>query len=202
MTRRPKCVCRSCSGVLVQALAPEHVVPGGLPTEAAIAQVIVSKFGDPVPFIDKPRFMLDKRIRIDLATLGNWSGQPVGDHIRHQLVKTDRLFMDETTASVFDPGCGATKKGYFWAILSDDRGHGVQVRRSCYSDMPSAAAASSPSSSSTASTDASCKATPMCAFRKTGQQFEAGSEHVQQLAHRLGGCIARWIGHLGCGRLP
>jgi transposase len=42
VTRRPKYVCGSCSGTVVQALAPERVVPGGLPTEAAIGQVIVS----------------------------------------------------------------------------------------------------------------------------------------------------------------
>jgi hypothetical protein len=32
--------------------------------------------------------------------------------------------MDETTAPVLDPGRGRTKKGFFWAIASDDRGHG------------------------------------------------------------------------------
>ncbi|WP_246756999.1 IS66 family transposase zinc-finger binding domain-containing protein [Bradyrhizobium neotropicale] len=46
VTRRPKYVCRRCSGAVVQAHAREHVVPGGLPTEAAIAHVIVSKFGE------------------------------------------------------------------------------------------------------------------------------------------------------------
>jgi transposase len=30
--------------------APEHVVPGGLPTELFIAWIIVSKFGDHLPF--------------------------------------------------------------------------------------------------------------------------------------------------------
>lgn len=50
VTRRPKYACRRCSGAVVQAHAPEHVVPGGLPTETAIAQVIVSKFGDHTPF--------------------------------------------------------------------------------------------------------------------------------------------------------
>ena len=32
VTRRPKYACRRCSGAVVQAHAPEHVVPGGLPT--------------------------------------------------------------------------------------------------------------------------------------------------------------------------
>ncbi|MGY3238034.1 transposase [Bradyrhizobium sp. USDA 4472] len=43
VTRRPKYICSRCSGPVAQAHAPEHVVPGGLPTEAAIAHVIVSK---------------------------------------------------------------------------------------------------------------------------------------------------------------
>ncbi|MGV7219627.1 IS66 family transposase zinc-finger binding domain-containing protein [Bradyrhizobium sp. UFLA05-112] len=30
VTRRPKYICRRCSGPVVQAHAPEHVVPGGL----------------------------------------------------------------------------------------------------------------------------------------------------------------------------
>src|SRR5512134_2734236 len=38
VTRRPKYACRRCSGAVVQAHAPEHVVPGGLPTETLIAQ--------------------------------------------------------------------------------------------------------------------------------------------------------------------
>ena len=130
VTRRPKYVCRSCAGTVVQALAPERVVPGGLPTEAAIAQVIVSKFGDHTPFYRQAEIYARQGVRLDRATLGNWSGracfhlQPVGDRMRHHLAAADRLFMDETTAPVLDPGRGATKKGYFWAIVSDDRGYG------------------------------------------------------------------------------
>ena len=51
VTRRPKYACRRCSAAVAQAHAPEHVVPGGLPTEALIAQVIVAKFGDHLPFL-------------------------------------------------------------------------------------------------------------------------------------------------------
>ncbi|MET4228880.1 transposase [Bradyrhizobium sp. LA6.10] len=61
VTRRPKYVCRRCSGAVVQAHAPEHVAPGGLPTEAAIAHVIVSKFGDHSRFTVRLGSMRDKR---------------------------------------------------------------------------------------------------------------------------------------------
>ncbi|MET4484387.1 transposase [Bradyrhizobium sp. F1.13.3] len=128
VTRRPKYICRRCSGPVVQAHAPEHVVPGGLPTEAAIAHVIVSKFGEHTPFYRQAEIYARQGIRLDRATLGNWSGracfhlQPIADHMRRRLAMADRLFMDETTAPVLDPGRGQTKKGYFWAIVSDDRG--------------------------------------------------------------------------------
>lgn len=130
VTRRPRYACRRCSGAVVQAHAPEHVVPGGLPTEALIAQVIVSKFGDHVPFYRQADIYTRQGIKLDRATLGNWAGracfhlQPIADHMREHLAAADRIFMDETTAPVLDPGRRQTKKGFFWAIASDDRGHG------------------------------------------------------------------------------
>ena len=132
VTRRPKYACRRCSGAVAQAHAPEHVVPGGLPTEALIAQVIVAKFGDHLPFYRQAGIYARQGIALDRATLGNWAGracfhlQPIASHMSKYLAAADRLFMDETTAPVLDPGRGRTKKGYFWAIASDDRGHGGQ----------------------------------------------------------------------------
>ena len=117
-------------GAVAQAHAPEHVVPGGLPTEALIAQIIVAKFGDHLPFYRQSEIYARQGIRLDRATLGNWSGRacfhlkPIADRMCAHLSAADRLFMDETTAPVLDPGRGQTKKGFFWAIAADDRGHG------------------------------------------------------------------------------
>lgn len=130
VTRRPRYACRRCSGAVVQAHAPEHVVPGGLPTEALIAEVIVAKFGDHLPFYRQAGIYARQGVRLDRATFGNWTGracfhlQPIAGHMRRHLAGADRLFMDETTAPVLDPGRGQIRKGFFWAIASDDRGHG------------------------------------------------------------------------------
>jgi transposase len=75
VTRRPKYACRRCSGTVAQAHAPEHGVPGGLPTEALIAQVIVSKFGDHLPFYRQADIYTRQGITLDRATLGNWAGR-------------------------------------------------------------------------------------------------------------------------------
>src|SRR3546814_4178460 len=89
-------------------------------------------------------------IRLDRATLGNWAGracfhlQPIADHMATRLAAADRIFMDETTAPVLDPGRRRTKKGFFWAIASDDRGQDRKSTRLnsshyCASRMPSSA---------------------------------------------------------------
>jgi transposase len=130
VTRRPRYACRRCSQAVVQAHAPEHVVPGGLPTERLIAWIIVSKFGDFLPFYRQAGIFERQGLRLDRGTLGNWVGRacfhlmPVIDHMRAHLRNADRIFVDETRAPVLDPGRKATKSGYFWAVLSDDRGHG------------------------------------------------------------------------------
>src|SRR5215813_14857761 len=129
VTRRPKYACRRCSEAVAQASAPEHVVPSGLPTEALIAQIIVAKFGDHLPFYRQSEIYARQGIRLDRATLGNWTGRacfhlkPVADRMCAHLSAADRLFMDETTAPVLDPGRGQTKKGFFWTIAADDRGY-------------------------------------------------------------------------------
>lgn len=46
---------------------------------------------------------------------------PVYDALMADLKRSTKLFMDETVASVLDPGKGKVKKGYFWALARDDR---------------------------------------------------------------------------------
>lgn len=119
VTRRPKYACRRCSQTVAQAHAPEHVVPGGMPTERFIAWIIVSKFGDHLPFYRQAEIFKRQGIDLDRGTLGNWVGRacfhltPVIDHMRAHLRGADRIFVDETRAPVLDPGRKATKSQYF-----------------------------------------------------------------------------------------
>ena len=70
-------------------------------------------------------------VPIDRSVLADWMGRtgaliaPVVDHMAKCLVaESTRLYVDETTAPVLDPGRGKTKTGYLWAVLRDDRGWG------------------------------------------------------------------------------
>ena len=127
VTRRPKYACRACEGTVVQAPAPGHVVEGGLPTEALVAQVITSKYADHCPLYRQAGIYARQGIDLDRATLADWVGRaawllaPVYERLRADLMASPKLFADETTAPVLDPGRGRTKTGQFWAYARDDR---------------------------------------------------------------------------------
>ncbi len=54
MTRRPKYAFRGSDGV-VQALAPAHIIEGGLPTERLLAYIAVYKYADAFRFTGRRR---------------------------------------------------------------------------------------------------------------------------------------------------
>ncbi|MGD9812176.1 MAG: IS66 family transposase [Sphingobium sp.] len=130
VTVRPKPGCRTCSDGVSQAPAPRHIVPGGLPSERLIADVLVSKYADHLPLYRQLQIMARQGVVVDRATLANWVGaaaarlKPLVELLKTELLASARLFVDETTAKVLAPGSGKTKTGYMWAMVRDDRSHG------------------------------------------------------------------------------
>jgi transposase len=127
VTRRPKYACRACEGGIAQAPAPAHLIAGGMPTEATVAHVIVGKYADHLPLYRQAQIYSRQGIDLDRSTLAAWVGRaafeltPVYDALLANLKRSSKLFMDETTAPVLDPGRKKTKTGYFWALARDDR---------------------------------------------------------------------------------
>ncbi len=127
VTRRPKYACRSCSNGIVQAPAPARLIPGGMPTEATVAHVLVSKYADHLPLYRQAQIYSRQGIDLDRSTLAAWVGKaayelkPVFTALIADLKRSTKLFMDETRAPVLDPKAGKTKTGYFWALARDDR---------------------------------------------------------------------------------
>ena len=127
VTRRPKYACRSCEEGIVQAPAKPRLIEGGMPTEATVASVIVSKYADHLPLYRQAQIYSRQGVDLDRSTLASWVGKaayelrPVYDCLLKNLKQSSKLFMDETTAPVLDPGRGKTKTGYFWALARDDR---------------------------------------------------------------------------------
>lgn len=127
VTRRPKYACRSCTDGVVQAPAPHRLIEGGLPTEALIADVLVSKYADHLPLYRQAQILAREGVHIDRSTLAHWVGfaafelAPLHDRLVSLLKASTKLFADETRCPVLDPGRGKTKAGYLWAIARDDR---------------------------------------------------------------------------------
>lgn len=127
VTVRPKYACRSCTDGVTQAPARPHLIMGGLPTEATLAHVLVSKYADHLPLYRQSQILARAGLDLHRAVLADWVGKaafhlkPVVDRLATHLKRSGKLFMDETTAPVLDPGRGKTKTGYLWALARDDR---------------------------------------------------------------------------------
>jgi len=128
---RPKYACPKGRTGVVQAKAPAHLLEGSWPTEALLAQIAVSKHSEHMPLNRQAVVMARLGVPIDRSVLADWMGRtgaliaPVVDRMAVLLKQgSTRLYVDETTAPVLDPGRGKTKTGYLWAVLRDDRGWG------------------------------------------------------------------------------
>jgi transposase len=130
VTIRPKYTCRSCDAAPVQAPAPGHIVEGGLPTDALVAQVVVAKYADHCPLYRQTGIFARQGVDLDRSTLADWVGRaawhltPLYEALRADLMSSAVLFADETTLPVLDPGRGRTKTGQLWSYARDMRGWG------------------------------------------------------------------------------
>jgi transposase len=126
-TVRPRYACPKGRAGVVQAPPPARLIEGGLPTEALIAWLLVSKYADALPLYRLSQILARSGVVIDRSTLADWVGRAafhldaVVRRMLEHLKTSTKLFMDETTAPVLDPGRGRTKTGFIWALTRDDR---------------------------------------------------------------------------------
>ncbi len=126
---RPKCACRAC-GTLLQAPAPERVLAGGLATPGLIAHVLVSRYADHLPLYRQSQIFDRHGLAISRSTLSDWVGaacwwlEALHDRLVAYVMAGERVFADDTTLPVLDPGRGKTKTGRLWAYTRDDRSWG------------------------------------------------------------------------------
>jgi transposase len=101
VVRRPKYACRACENVVVQAPAPARLIEGGLPTEATVAQVLVSKYADHLPLYRQAQIYARQGLNLDRSTLADWVGRaafilrPVHERLLSALKGSAKLFADE-----------------------------------------------------------------------------------------------------------
>ena len=125
--RRARYACQTCEGAVVVAPAPERPIDNGMATEAMLAHVLVSKFCDSLPLYRQSQMLARQGIVLDRSTLSIWVGRacwwltPLYDLLASTALSCPKLFADDTTLPVLDPGRGRTKTGRLWCYAVDDR---------------------------------------------------------------------------------
>ena len=127
LIRRPRYGCRACENAVVQAAAPDRPIDGGMATEALIAQVLIGKYGDHLPLYRQSQIFARQGIDLDRSTLCNWVGRacwwlaPLYELMLTTVLSSPKVFADDTTLPVLDPGNGRTKTGRLWCYAVDPR---------------------------------------------------------------------------------
>ena len=125
--RRPRYGCRGCEEAVVQAPAPDRPIDGGMATEALLAHVLISKFCDSLPLYRQAQMLKRQGITLDRSTLSAWVGRacwwltPLYELMLSTVLASPKVFADDTTLPVLDPGRGKTKTGRLWCYAVDDR---------------------------------------------------------------------------------
>ena len=164
---------------MVQAPAPARLIPGGLPTEATIAHVLVSEYADHLPLYRQAQIYSRQGIDLDRSPLADWVGRvafelcPVFDVLIADLKRSTKLFMPSRQIASQSPAGEQTRPGPRCWILGGARprpvtsgrwlattGHGAEMtRRAWPSPMRRVVAAAMPNGYWTASA-ASCGSPP------------------------------------------
>ncbi len=124
--RRPKYGCRAC-GTIHQAPAPEQPIAKGFASPGLLTHVLVSKYCDHVPLYRQSQIFARQGVDLNRSTLANWVGgatwwlEALRMRLADHIFASGKLFADDTSIPVLDPGRGRTRTGWFWGYARDDR---------------------------------------------------------------------------------
>ncbi len=105
-------------------------IEGGIPTEALLAQIAVSKYADGLPLYRQEAIYARDKVELDRKLMAQWMGklgfelEILADYLFDEIKKGERIFADETTLPTLAPGSGSTKTAYLWAYAREDRPFG------------------------------------------------------------------------------
>ena len=126
---RYKYACKGCEGVdsdggaVKIAPPPVQIIPKGIATPGLVAQILVSKFCDALPFYRQEKIFTRLGIEIPRATMANWAihvaerCRPLMEILRSEILSGPLVNIDETTVQVLkEPGRANTTKSYMWVF--------------------------------------------------------------------------------------
>lgn len=119
--------CPCCGGDLHQIGEDRSERLDKVPAKLRVLVTRRPKYADHTPLYRQSQIFARDGIIIDRSTLCHWGGsgaaelEPLHARLIQHLMRSTKLFCDETRCPVLDPGRGKTKTGYLWAIARYDR---------------------------------------------------------------------------------
>lgn len=112
---------------ILRAKAPPRIMPGSIASSGILSYILVSKFGDSLPFNRMERIF--KRVGLDISrtNMANWSikaaqkCEPLIELMRELSREGPLINMDETTVQVLkEPGRKSENKSYMWITVGSN----------------------------------------------------------------------------------
>jgi transposase len=126
---RIKYACRSCEGVesdggaVKLAPMPPQIIPQGIVTPGLLADLLIAKFADGLPFYRQESKFSRMGIELSRATMCNWAllvgraVEPLMELLLEEIRSGPILGLDETPVQVLrEPGRANTTDSYMWLI--------------------------------------------------------------------------------------
>lgn len=121
-----KYACRTCDKIF-QARVPKRAFDYTRFDDKLVAGVAVSKFADFTPNYRLEQIFKRSGVHLHRSSMIRMIDNavvallPVWEALKADLKSSSKLFMDETTLAMLQPGSGKTKTCYVWALCRDDR---------------------------------------------------------------------------------
>lgn len=101
---------------------PERLLPRCMADESLLADILVKKFCDHIPYYRQSEMLARTGVKISRQTLCDWGVRagmalkPIYDAMKMRILESENVFIDETPVQMLSPGKGKTQKGYMWIL--------------------------------------------------------------------------------------
>jgi len=126
---RYKYACKNCEGVEDEGPTvkigplPIQFIPKGIATPGLVAQILVSKYEDALPFYRQEKIFARLGVDIPRSSMCGWSikaaehCQPILEILHQKILSGPLINIDETPVQVMqEPGRSNTSKSYMWVF--------------------------------------------------------------------------------------
>jgi transposase len=139
---RKKYSCRSCESGVRMAPGPDRVIDKGLLGPNFLAQVIVDRFGNHMPYhrlekqyasegLDLSRSVLQRSMARVAELL-----EPISEQIKRDVLSSDVIHTDDTPVVIANATTGGSRKGRAWIYLDREGSHWYHFTQTRERDGP------------------------------------------------------------------